>query len=658
MDENTAKDTKKRGVAAISGPVQPRVSESATYKVERWHEGTPVSVLAENNTVIWELFRKAADGTFKTTNVKKRANEGTFTFEPGAESYEYRLEGYRYAPEGKGPATILIHPQPGLPRILEAELLDNNLNPLTDTVKYGQTIRIRVKTYHMFLKALRLRLWKTKPTDEEIHALEQSENVLEENSLIVTTTKKRNRQEATISIRLSVLMQKLINEGGTQEVFSDTARQYYLTVSCEGSIEHSDKVSQIYQTTLKVKGVGFDQPAKPEGRRMQMVGKSDPMPEEETLAEAYFGKKEYTVETDEEAGSYIYTFKNPHPKNSSATPHGEPGSILALEIMKLIAEELKQKRQYAKQDPIAAALQKQAKKTKGANVWYVKGEKVTFPVYRLAPNFKRIDHAAWEEKVYLVAKTYRLNGCEGQIEVKEKEPVVNGKDQSLPLLLLTEAQMNSTDNKVDGIETTVFKGKVEDGFLQIPVRLRPKSEDTLKDWKQKINKGVKDGSYTYAFNNENPYGTYIDSENKDKYAGIIAQNSREGKFGNPKLEAGKTIDAEDVKDALLSKTYKSGEKLTFYTRRKPRELVWLKASVQGKKKTHAGEYLKEEGRYFEIKESKICECEAKVRAVMRMLRGGEGTTDEKGYSRIVGRAQFSDYGQDFSTLIQRFIRKQ
>lgn len=48
------------------------------------------------------------------------------------------------------------------------------------------------------------------------------------------------------------------------------------------------------------------------------------------------------------------------------------------------------------------------------------------------------------------------------------------------------------------------------------------------------------------------------------------------------------------------------------------------------------------------KEEKVCECEAKVRAFMRMIRIGEATSDENGYSRIVGGSTFKDHGKDFS----------
>ncbi len=50
--------------------------------------------------------------------------------------------------------------------------------------------------------------------------------------------------------------------------------------------------------------------------------------------------------------------------------------------------------------------------------------------------------------------------------------------------------------------------------------------------------------------------------------------------------------------------------------------------------------MKKEGEYFQI--GKKCECEARIRAFMRMLRVGEGTEGEKGYTTQYSGSQFSD----------------
>ena len=66
----------------------------------------------------------------------------------------------------------------------------------------------------------------------------------------------------------------------------------------------------------------------------------------------------------------------------------------------------------------------------------------------------------------------------------------------------------------------------------------------------------------------------------------------------------------------------------------------IKAECQGDIKKYEGEYLKKEGEYFVV--GKKCECEEKIRAFMRMLRVGEGTENEIGYTTIYSGEQFSD----------------
>ncbi|AYZ12447.1 hypothetical protein EGY05_11160 [Chryseobacterium arthrosphaerae] len=58
-----------------------------------------------------------------------------------------------------------------------------------------------------------------------------------------------------------------------------------------------------------------------------------------------------------------------------------------------------------------------------------------------------------------------------------------------------------------------------------------------------------------------------------------------------------------------------------------------------------------------IEKAKICECEARLRAFMRMIRIGEGTEDEAGYTRIVGGSSFKDHGKDMSTHPEVYIEK-
>ncbi len=111
----------KKGVSKISGNPAPKVGEKTTYMVTDWYPDTPAG---ERNpvAVTWELFKKRSNGSFTTTNIKKKG-DGSFTFGEVAAKNTYRLEAYLHEPEGSGPTTIDITPQPaGIPKINKVEL--------------------------------------------------------------------------------------------------------------------------------------------------------------------------------------------------------------------------------------------------------------------------------------------------------------------------------------------------------------------------------------------------------------------------------------------------------------------------------------------------------------------------------------------------------
>lgn len=111
----------KTGVSRISGNANPKVGEATVYTVTGWYPGTPQS--QQNPArVTWELFKKRSNGSFTTTNIKK-VGDGNFTFGEVAAKNTYRLEAYLHEPEGQGPTTIDITPQPaGVPKIDKVEL--------------------------------------------------------------------------------------------------------------------------------------------------------------------------------------------------------------------------------------------------------------------------------------------------------------------------------------------------------------------------------------------------------------------------------------------------------------------------------------------------------------------------------------------------------
>ncbi len=141
-----------------------------------------------------------------------------------------------------------------------------------------------------------------------------------------------------------------------------------------------------------------------------------------------------------------------------------------------------------------------------------------------------------------------LDGKQVTISIKEKDGIIKGTaDAVLPVLEITEEQMEQktpAGQAVSGTEKTVFTGTVKDNMVKIPIHLRPKSEEELKQWQDKISKGKEDGTYTYTFGG----ATNITNDaQKASTAKIILANAQKGNAKNPKIENGKTSSEEEIK---------------------------------------------------------------------------------------------------------------
>ncbi|WP_445456834.1 peptidoglycan DD-metalloendopeptidase family protein [Flavobacterium sp. HNIBRBA15423] len=316
--------------------------------------------------------------------------------------------------------------------------------------------------------------------------------------------------------------------------------------------------------------------------------------DEESLLAAYFAKKEYVEKTNEEAGTDEYTFGGTKANNKTSTL-AEKEAIADI-ILSKVTDKLKLEKKYTTKDAIVEALTAEEYGTDTES-----NKTVAFKTFKLGPKFIRINSAPLEEKVYLVAETGSLNGKTVTIKIKEKDGIIKGTaDAMLPVLEITEQQMEATttSEEVQGTEKTQFTATVTNGIAKVPIHLRPKSDEDLEKWKEKITKGKEDGNYTYTFGNDN--GTIITAENKTRIAGIIIDNAKGGKLGNPKIEDGKTAYKEDVETVLEVKTYNKGDTITFPTYKKGIEMLWLDVLCSGDKREHHKEFLKEEGAYFVI----------------------------------------------------------
>ncbi|MCC2589775.1 peptidoglycan DD-metalloendopeptidase family protein, partial [Chryseobacterium sp. MFBS3-17] len=321
----------------------------------------------------------------------------------------------------------------------------------------------------------------------------------------------------------------------------------------------------------------------------------------ENIIDAYFAKKEYTKQTGEDAGTFEYKFAG----NGNRTADNAQKENIAKAILgKPSVVALKDKKQYTTIEAIKAALT--------ADV-YNKDQKITFKTFKLGEDFKRVNSAPLEEKLYLVATTSMLDGKEATIIIKEKDGIIKGSAGAiLPVLEITEEQMEqkNSSGEVQGTEKTEFKGTVQDGMVKIPIHLRPKSDDELKQWKDKLAKGKQDGTYTYTFENQTslPNGS---GDEKKRIAGIILNNAKNGLRGNPPIENGKTAYAEEIENALTKEKYAQGETITFVLYKKQEELLYLHVKSKGLKQ-HDKEFLKQEGAYFQIGGGKCPRCTEKI----------------------------------------------
>jgi len=301
----------------------------------------------------------------------------------------------------------------------------------------------------------------------------------------------------------------------------------------------------------------------------------------EGIVSAYFAKEEFSVETSEPAGQHQYIFKT---KNENINK-----DRIANIIKKNVDAQVKADKKYAKLDDIKNLL------TQGAS--YDETASISFNLYKLGAKFIKINSAPLEEEVYVVAKTFLLDGKEVSIQIKEKEAIVVNADVAVPVL----------EAKENGEEFTILKATVENGIAKVKVKLRPKADEDLKIWKEKLLKGKKEESYRYTFKND----TTITVNNKKKFAAIILNNAKEGKQGNTKIGTGKTAFADDVEKALENKTYDDGDPITFDTYKTQAESLWLKAECQGETVKHEKEFLKRDGEYFVIGGNDGCKIDEK-----------------------------------------------
>ena len=644
----------KKGVSKISGNPSPKVGEAVTYIVTEWYPSTPQNQRNPAN-VIWELFKKRPNGRFTSTNIKKKG-VGNFTFGEVAQKHTYRLEAYLFEPEGSGASTIEINPQPAaVPKIEKVELQYVDDSPGT-VFSFTEKMRARAQCVNLNGKELKFTLWEDDATGKGHDA---------KNLLIETQEATVDRSGvATAEFMLTrALMQKAM-QGET----NPKQLEFYVTVEYFSHIKHAtDNVNvnnPLYaptpatrpqskpsqpanittnqslpkapatntppraqnspaaskpQSQKEDKGIiekvtGWwdkfelwdykETPGKVEatktptsqtnnGKTVSVVDNSSA----ENFTDGYFAKKEYTKLTGEADGNHVYTFGGRKANNKTSTAE-EKGKV-ADTILKKIAGELKLAKKYTTKETIIKALTANEYGTDTEN-----NKTVTIPVFKLGAEFKKINKAPLDSRVYLVAHATGLNGKEATIVIKEKDGFLKGSaDAVLPVLEITEAQMEQASQagtEVQGTEKTEFKATIQNGIAKVPVHLRPKSNDDFKVWREKLAKGKEDGEYTYKFGSDT---TITNDNDKRRIADIILTNAKKGNANNTKISDDKTTFISDVESVLEIKIYKKNDTVKFKLYKKQSELLYLNVKAQGQKK-HENDFLKKDGTYFQMTKTK------------------------------------------------------
>ncbi len=679
----------KKGVSKIAGNPTPKVGEKTLYTITGWYPSTPES---DRNPalVTWELFKKRSNGSFTTTNIRKKG-DGSFTFGEVASKNTYRLEAYLYEPEGAGATTIEITPQPAeVPEINKVELL--YVDDSKGTVfSYTEKLVAKAQCVNLVDKKLVFSLWEN---DEQGEGHNTKNLFVDSKEAIVDRTGtataefvltkalmqkamqgERNPKELEFYVTVEYYKNKKHATGNTEVKNPDyrppvkpsappAAPKSDAPTSKSSSVPPKASDSPAAQkpaSQKEEKGIvdsitesarntwnelwdwaesqGVIEPAQPptqqpvEGRTVSIVQDSGV----EDLLDAYFAKEEYTKQTGEVTGNFEYTIGSNGNRSSTAA---EKENIARIIFGKPAVKALAEKKEYTTLEAIKAGLTKEV---------YNKNEKVTFQTFKLGAELKKISSAPLDTKLYLVARTSGLNGKQATLIIKEKDGLLKGSAGAvLPILEITKAQMEQATpatGEVPGTEKSQFTATIENGVAKVPIHLRPKSNDELKKWKDKLSKGKENGTYDYTFAGPTVIANEVAKKNIAK---AILTNAREGRRGNPKIEEGKTAYLEDIEKSLQIKTYNPGDKITFTLYKKESELLYIQAKAQGEKQ-HDKEFLKAEGGYFTI--GKNCECEERIRAFMRMLRVGEGTEGERGYTTQYSGTQFSDMSTHPETVI-------
>jgi murein DD-endopeptidase MepM/ murein hydrolase activator NlpD len=568
-------------------------NQMVPFEVSEWYDDTTAAEKANTITWLWQDQKKTT--VFHKAVKQHNTPLGVNLTKKLCGSYAYYLEASLYGSHDHRNTGLHVYGKCE-EKITTASWSKKENTADTSEINYGNNLFINLETEGVNGDTLTLELYSEKNT-KSIQTIKAK----------CIDGKILKAQFFTLGYRLFVLG-ILENTEKFYLKVADITGKYLTTASGSDKILSISIVNKNAVPEFKT----------PTNNTPLKVGTPDKDPEEEEvkiegIITAYFAKEEFTKETAEVDGQHEYKFAN--------TNNNIDKNKIAGIIKKKVDTQVKANKKYAKIEDIKNALDKES---------YGVGDTVSFNLYKLGAEFKKINSAPLEEEVYVVAKTFLLDGKEVSITIKEKEAIIVDAD----------ADFQVTEAKENGAELTTLKATVENGIAKVKIKLRPKADEDLKKWKEKLANGKEDGTHKYTV--KSPFKV---SGDLDKIAGSIEKKSNEA------LAPNHIVKKEDISKLLTegaSYTTTDSFDLPKYKKEKTTENLWLKAECQGDTKKHEGEFLKKDGEYFVI--GKKCECEEKVRAFMRMLRVKEGTQGDSGYEKVVGGKSFiKDYGKDWST---------
>ncbi|AEH02108.1 M23 family metallopeptidase [Lacinutrix sp. 5H-3-7-4] len=383
---------------------------------------------------------------------------------------------------------------------------------------------------------------------------------------------------------------------------------------------------------------------------------------EDGIHDAYFAKEEY-VKSNDSAGNGEYTFKN-----DNAITDQNRANIASI-IVTNINPTLENDKKYAKEESIISIL---------TNDSYSKDEVITFELHKLKKDYVKIEFSGLSSEVFVIAKSFNLLGKEATITIHEKEELLVEKDAPLNVI---EAKENNDDAQEFTELKTTFN---DDGFAAIKIKLRPKQNEDLETWEEKLKGGVQDGTHSYTATNE----FTVESEaEKTTIASTIETRS------NTALAPNHIVKKDDIIALLtVGSSYAVLENIPKYKKGAQTEYLYLKVSCDGDEECHQEEFLNEDDNsYFEIENCAIlvwgnkfsCEERKKVvsmaenlelgddsamganwlMAVMALETGGTfdpSITNSLGYTGLIqfGDAAASDLGTTTTSLREMTVLQQ